>query len=88
MLNLCLIVHAKPYLDKEMNNLDVFNEIVALAFFVSMQGFVLFEAHALYKLGWVSLAILVLFMMRHMSINILSTIKSLLNSCKNIKLVK
>ena len=84
MLNLCWIIQAKPYLDNGMNNLNVFNEIVALVFFISLAGFKLFEAHALYKLGWVSLAILIVFMTRHLSINILNLVRSLKDSCKSI----
>jgi hypothetical protein len=33
MLNLCLILHTKPYLEKRLYRTELFNEFIALVFF-------------------------------------------------------
>lgn len=78
MINICIILNSKPYIDKSIYRLEIFNESLALIFFVSLQyfrdGFIDLEKQ--YNAGWFSLAILVFFMGTHMSINLNGMIRA------------
>jgi hypothetical protein len=39
LLNLCLIIHAKPYLELSVYKSEIFNESIALVFFTLLQAF-------------------------------------------------
>ena len=39
MINICIILNSKPYIDKSIYRLEIFNESLALIFFVSLQYF-------------------------------------------------
>jgi len=39
MLNLALILHAKPYIERQLYKTELFNEVIALVFFLSLQAF-------------------------------------------------
>jgi hypothetical protein len=39
LLNLCLIIHTRPYLDTRLFKTELFNEVTALVFFTLIQAF-------------------------------------------------
>jgi hypothetical protein len=39
LLNLCLIIFAKPYIERSIYKSEVFNESIALVFFILLQAF-------------------------------------------------
>jgi hypothetical protein len=39
LLHLCLIIHAKPYLEASLYKTEIFNELIALIFFILLQAF-------------------------------------------------
>lgn len=84
MVNLCMILHLKPYNDPSMHKIELFNEVIGMVFFFSLQRFRIIwadpEEASLY--AWNSISILGLFITTHISNNLIASVKSYIESCK------
>ena len=72
LVNIILIIVAEPYLDKSLNNVELFNASIAYTFFLFLQVFrgTLMDLESQYKYGWVSSAIYTFFIVVHLIRNL------------------
>lgn len=84
MVNLCLILHLRPYIDPSIHKIELFNEAIGLVFFLSLQRYRFIEAdpELITDYAWYSISILALYMTTHISSNLFATIKATIESCK------
>ena len=87
MLNICLILSGKPYLENALHKLELFNEGIALTFFVFIQMFRgdLLGPQDQYIGGWLAMGVMGLYMSKHMTGNIMLFIITSIDSCKKKK---
>lgn len=78
MVNLCLVLHTRPYLQKQLYLTELFNESIALVFFITLQAFKpqFLDAKQQYEYGWVGICMLSIFMLVHLSLNFVPWIAS------------
>jgi hypothetical protein len=69
LINLSLILNTKPYLDRTMFRLEVFNDVVALVFSHLLMVFLndLMPVEKQYKAAWTHVAILAAYFIVHIS---------------------
>jgi hypothetical protein len=86
LLHICLIVYAKPYLEHSQYKLELFNEGIALVFFISLQAFkadLIDNPEKEYYFGWVSCFFVIIYILVHLTNNFIPFAKRLNNWCKN-----
>lgn len=78
MLNLCLIIQTKPYLEQKQYQTELFNETIALVVFTLLQSFKpdFLRPEDQYLCGWVCTAVIGFFMVVHLSFNFIPKISS------------
>jgi hypothetical protein len=78
MVNLCLVLHTRPYLEKKLYFTELFNESIALVFFTLLQAFKpqFLESKQQYQYGWMGIGMLGIFMLVHLSMNFVPRIAS------------
>jgi hypothetical protein len=83
-INLCILVTTKPYIEYSQYRIQLINEVTALFFWMSLQGYrkLLMKPENMYKYGWFSVAILIVFIATHFGINLINAIAEGINKCK------
>jgi hypothetical protein len=84
LLHLCLIIHAEPYLETSLYKTEIFNELIALIFFILLQAFKpeFLEPKDQYTFGWIGIGILSTYIIVHLSLNIGPVICNCINWLK------
>jgi hypothetical protein len=87
MINLCLILYGKPYIEHTLYKLELFNEAIALNFFVCIQMFKgdLLGPTDQYTGGWINMAVIGVYMSKHMIGNVMLSVNTAIDSCKKNK---
>jgi hypothetical protein len=86
LLHICLIIFAKPYLEHSQYKLELFNEGIALVFFISLQAFkaadLINDPEKEYNFGWISTIFIIIYIFVHLANNFIPFVTSFYNKIK------